>query len=289
MTMGAANDSSKASAVGVPMLSKCLLLGLGQGGCAAAEYVHRHYAQDGLRVLLVDTTAAAASPQRLIFGLAQTDGAGCQGDCELAVEAFHADQALFAEQLQGCRRLLVLTALGGGTGTGLLLPLVEYAASLGIAVLALASTPYSFEGEDRQHLAKEDQQRLQELCQAAVILPADALQGTMPAVPTVDMAYGRLARWLGDIAAAMLQPYVKPLPEKAPDLEDAEQETAHTGSAASRGRPLTKAQKQLFFSFGELSLGIFSSAEPTRYNGQNLDVPTFQRRGLSIDRGDAVD
>jgi len=51
----------------------------------------------------------------------------------------------------------------------------------------------------------------------------------------------------------------------------------------------SKAQEQLFFSFSELSLGIFSATEPTRYNGQNLDVPTFQRRGIGIDRGDGAE
>ena len=36
----------------------------------------------------------------------------------------------------------------------------------------------------------------------------------------------------------------------------------------------------------EHSLGIFKPGEPTLVNGQNLDIPTFQRRGVDIDPGE---
>jgi cell division GTPase FtsZ len=35
----------------------------------------------------------------------------------------------------------------------------------------------------------------------------------------------------------------------------------------------------------EQTLGIFRPGEPTLVNGQNLDIPTFQRRGVEIDIG----
>jgi cell division protein FtsZ len=38
--------------------------------------------------------------------------------------------------------------------------------------------------------------------------------------------------------------------------------------------------------FQEQRLGFFSGVSPTVHNGENLDVPTFQRRGILIDRGD---
>jgi hypothetical protein len=168
--------------------------------------------------------------------------------------------------------------------------LVEYAAGMGLPVLVLASTPYSFEGEDRVQLSDAERRRLQELCRAFVVLPADALQGTMPAVPAVDVAFGRLALWLGEVAAGMLQPYINPLPEPPLAKDSASPAIATSKGVGAKGKMLSsKAQEQLFFSFSELSLGIFSATEPTRYNGQNLDVPTFQRRGIGIDRGDGAE
>ena len=290
----ATTNTMCANVSGVP---RCVLLGLGQGGCAAAEYVHKHYGQGNLQLLLADTAeateppaSASAASRRLLFGREQAGGEGCHGDRALAAAAFQADQVLFGEQLGACRLLLVTVTLGGGTGTGVLLPLVEYAAGMGLPVLVLASTPYSFEGEDRVQLSDAERRRLQELCRAFVVLPADALQGTMPAVPAVDVAFGRLALWLGEVAAGMLQPYINPLPEPPLAKDSASPAIATSKGVGAKGKMLSsKAQEQLFFSFSELSLGIFSATEPTRYNGQNLDVPTFQRRGIGIDRGDGAE
>ena len=36
----------------------------------------------------------------------------------------------------------------------------------------------------------------------------------------------------------------------------------------------------------EQALGIFSGIKPTTLKGENLDIPTFQRRGINIDAGD---
>ena len=279
----------------VPGAPRCVLLGLGEGGCAAAEYVYKHYGQGNLQVFLADTAEALAPPasssaasRYLLFGRELTDGEGCRGDSDLAAAAFHADQAMFGELLGACRLLLVTATLGGGTGTGALLPLVEYAAGMGLPVLVLVSTPYSFEGEERQRLSAEERQRLQALCRVFVELPADALQVTMPAVPVAEAAFARLALWLGEIAAGMLQPFINPLPELS-SVKDSASPLAAASQGAAAGKALAKGQEQLFFSFSELSLGIFSSTEPTRYNGQNLDVPTFQRRGISIDRGEGTE
>ncbi len=287
----ATTPTNPAVVSGVP---RCVLLGLGQGGCAAAEYVYKHYGQNNLQVFWADTAEAPEPPasasvasRRLLFGRELVDGDGCHGDSALAAAAFQTDQALFGELLGACRLLMVTVTLGGGTGTGALLPLVEYASCMGLPVLVLASTPYSFEGDDRVHLTDDERQRLQELCRAFVVLPADALQGTMPAVPAVDVAFGRLALWLGEVAAGMLQPFINPLPEPPSAKDSASPVVAASSGAGGKGKVLnSNTQEQLFFSFSELSLGIFSATEPTRYNGQNLDVPTFQRRGIGIDRGE---
>lgn len=38
--------------------------------------------------------------------------------------------------------------------------------------------------------------------------------------------------------------------------------------------------------FQEQALGIFSGVAPTTVDGQNWDIPTFQRQGIALDRGD---
>ena len=36
----------------------------------------------------------------------------------------------------------------------------------------------------------------------------------------------------------------------------------------------------------ELTSGVFENSTPTMYNGQNLDIPTYLRQGLTLDIGD---
>jgi len=57
------------------------------------------------------------------------------------------------------------------------------------------------------------------------------------------------------------------------------------GKAAGKGRRKTAAV-QAELPLQEVSLGMFSRSSPTVVNGENLDVPTFQRRGVFIDAGD---
>jgi cell division protein FtsZ len=64
----------------------------------------------------------------------------------------------------------------------------------------------------------------------------------------------------------------KPVAEEAPGLEPV---TAQKSSA----KP-----KQETLPLEGVSRGRFDKSEPTLYNGEDLDVPTFIRRGVSVKR-----
>jgi hypothetical protein len=38
----------------------------------------------------------------------------------------------------------------------------------------------------------------------------------------------------------------------------------------------------------EPSLGVFAGSDPTKVGQENLDIPTFQRKGIAIDLGGDV-
>ncbi len=69
-------------------------------------------------------------------------------------------------------------------------------------------------------------------------------------------------------------------------------EKKNTNSAKSeknlRNQSTTKDKNTIVqgeLPFQEQMLGFFSGVSPTRYRGENLDVPTFQRRSINIDAG----
>jgi hypothetical protein len=43
---------------------------------------------------------------------------------------------------------------------------------------------------------------------------------------------------------------------------------------------------QLTFVFSDQPRGIFTGGLPSNFYGQNLDIPTFQRRNIEIDPGE---
>ena len=82
----------------------------------------------------------------------------------------------------------------------------------------------------------------------------------------------------------------KPLteaPHSEPLLADTVQPTGEAGAVKSDGtsEAVTPAQKELVFE--KRDRGRFDKVEPTLYQGEDLDVPTFLRRGIKIlsDRG----
>jgi cell division protein FtsZ len=59
--------------------------------------------------------------------------------------------------------------------------------------------------------------------------------------------------------------------------------------ATRRSAPEEGAPTQAPLPFPEQQLGLFAgSPQPTFHNGENLDIPTFQRRNLSIDSGEEI-
>lgn len=59
-----------------------------------------------------------------------------------------------------------------------------------------------------------------------------------------------------------------------------------SGASANRSTPAGRTPVQEELPFQEYSLGIFAeSANTRRYEGENLDIPTFQRRGVKLDLG----
>jgi cell division GTPase FtsZ len=76
---------------------------------------------------------------------------------------------------------------------------------------------------------------------------------------------------------------------RTPDAPEHDKKPAQEANEATASKTAKKRSKkgkhaqQMDLPFAKLSLGIFSSKEPTRYGGENLDIPTYQRFNTPID------
>ena len=158
--------------------SPMLLIGIGTAGAAMARGVRRAFG-DGMRYAVADTdaeTAVEGEPFTLLGG-DRLSGRGAGGDVvagRIAAEVSIKSAAL-DEHIEGVRLAVIVTALGGGTGGGATLEAAKYLTDCGIPSVVFATTPFAFEGEDRQRNARGVMKMIEDAASTSFFLPLDKL------------------------------------------------------------------------------------------------------------------
>ena len=158
--------------------SPLLLIGIGTSGARIACGVSRAFGE-GLRYVLADTDATSGQlggPFALLGG-DRLSGRGAGGDVVAGRLAVEDSVRSLDEHLEGVRLAVVVTALGGGTGGGGTLEAVKHLADRGIPSVVFATTPFTFEGEDRQRNAHGVMSMIEEAANVTFFLPLDKLVG----------------------------------------------------------------------------------------------------------------
>ena len=158
--------------------SSMMLIGIGGGGSAIARGVRRAFGE-GLRFLAIDTDAASASDCEdfLLLGGNRLSGRGSGGDVVAARLATEDSINSLDPKIEGVRLAIIVTSLGGGTGGGATLETVKRLDSLGIPSIVFATTPFTFEGEDRQRSARGVMTMIEEAAGATFFVPLDKIVG----------------------------------------------------------------------------------------------------------------
>lgn len=153
-----------------------LLVGIGSAGSQIARGVSRAFGEN-LRYTLADTDAITGQGggDFTLLGGDRLSGRGSGGDVVTARLAAEDSIQNLDARLEGVRLAVIVTALGGGTGGGATLEAVKRLSSLGIPTVVFATTPFLFEGEDRQRNARGVMPMIEEAANATFFLPLDKL------------------------------------------------------------------------------------------------------------------
>lgn len=111
----------------------------------------------------------SAAPVRLLLGQKLTKGLGASGDAETGRDAVAGDREALAELVGGADVLILIAALGGGTGTGGAPVVVHVAREAGAPVVAIVTRPWPFEGRRRRRVAEEGFIELTKACDLVVV------------------------------------------------------------------------------------------------------------------------
>ncbi len=158
--------------------SSILLLGVGTAGCAIASGVRRAFGGP-IRYVLADTDAASAvdGATFTLLGGDRLSGRGAGGDIVSGRLAAEDSIKSLDEHLEGVRLVVIVTALGGGTGGGATLEACKHLNSRGIPSIVFATTPFRFEGEDRQRNARGVMSMIEDASATTFFVPLDKLIG----------------------------------------------------------------------------------------------------------------
>lgn len=156
--------------------SPILLIGVGGAGCAIAHGVSRAFGES-MRHVLCDTDAMSAreNSRFILLGGDRLSGHGSGGEVSQARLAAEDSRHAFDECLDGVRLAVIVTSLGGGTGSGATIEILKYLKQVGIPGIVFATLPFSFEGEERQRRARGMTSMLEEEAGAAIFTRLDNL------------------------------------------------------------------------------------------------------------------
>lgn len=165
------SDSPKMSA------PRILVMGVGSSGSRAVDAMNQQ--DPALLAVAIDTDSKVLSTlstvRTLHIGGVESQGMSTGLDVEVGRQAVNKNTAIIRTHLKGVSLLVVVTGLGGGTGSGAVPVITRLAHGVGTLVLCLASMPFKLEGDMQTTLAEDALKRIRSHADAIVRIPNERL------------------------------------------------------------------------------------------------------------------
>ena len=156
------------------------VIGVGGGGSNAVDHMAAE-SIDGVDFYVANTDAQALgqakTQNRMQFGIQTTRGHGAGFDPQKGREAALEDRDKIMEYLGDADMYFITTGLGGGTGTGAAPVFAQAIKDINpdALVVAVVTTPFSFEGPRRIEFAKSGVKDLRRSVDSIITIPNDKL------------------------------------------------------------------------------------------------------------------
>jgi len=157
---------------------KVTIVGLGGGGCKIVDWIARS-SPDGPAIITISTDSEILSSShattKLQIGSVRTTGLGTGGDINLGRLSAEDDIEMISSLFEGVDLVILVVALGGGTGTGGAPVVLNAARNAGAMTLCFATLPFNFEGQQKKEYAEEGIANLKDVSDALIVVPNERL------------------------------------------------------------------------------------------------------------------
>ncbi|MDO8486370.1 MAG: cell division protein FtsZ [Candidatus Staskawiczbacteria bacterium] len=168
------------------------VIGIGGSGSNTVSRMAKFNIQ-GVELIAANTDSQALhfckANKKILLGKNITKGLGTGMDVVLGKKAAEESREEISESLMGSDMVFITCGLGGGTGSGAAPIVAEISKNLGILTIVVVTTPFSFEGEQRQKVAENALLRLKEKVDSLIIISNDKLLNIIDEKTTVSDAF----------------------------------------------------------------------------------------------------
>jgi len=174
------------------MQPKIKVIGVGGSGSNTVSRMAKFQMQE-VELLAVNTDAQALyfskADKKILIGKNLTKGLGTGMDADLGRKSAEESKQEILENLNGSDMVFVTCGLGGGTGSGAAPIIAEISKKLGILTVAVVTTPFSFEGQERRKIAAEAIENLKGKIDSLLVISNDKLLKIIDEKTTVSNAF----------------------------------------------------------------------------------------------------
>jgi len=170
-------------------VAKIKIIGVGGGGNNAVNRMIRD-GVSGLEFYVANTDKQVLEnspvPNKIVLGEDTTRGLGAGSNPEIGESAAIESEDEIRAAIGNSDLVFVAAGMGGGTGTGAAPIIAKIAKEQGSLVIGIVTTPFNFEGRDRQIKAKAGLEALYHQVDSIIIVSNDRLLLELGSVPIKD-------------------------------------------------------------------------------------------------------
>ncbi len=154
-----------------------LAVGAGKAGCVVSDELSGRYEELAVTALDTDATALRQlkAKSKIQIGSEFVRGFGTAENPETAKKAFSRDRERIMAMIGVRDIVFVIAGLGGGVGSGAAPLIAEAASEAGAVSVAIAGTPFAFEGKKRIQNSLAALKELEQTADALIIIPNEDL------------------------------------------------------------------------------------------------------------------
>lgn len=158
--------------------TKTVIIGIGGGGSSIISEIAGKVSRVKFVALNTDSRSLKNLPKnikKIQFGFKLTNGLGTGMNIELAERAAQEEKEKLKKIIEGQDLVIIISCLGGGTGSGATPVLAKIAKSMGIMTYGFFTLPFDFEGKKKMEIAEMSLEKIKENFNAYSIAPNERI------------------------------------------------------------------------------------------------------------------